>query len=200
MDVDSERNAFDPDQGPSESPHVPQDASDTKQKKARKPQPVVTREPGKSLFPVSRVQKIIKADKDIPIVAKEATFLISLATEEFIKRLCESAQKVAERSNRMTIQHKDVATIVRKADEFLFLEDTIPWSIADASGPKKKPRPNAQKGSESSGPTMLDRFVGKKPALSDEKESKDDDDADEDGVEEDDGDVVMMEDGTMTAT
>lgn len=54
------------------------------------------REAGRSLFPVSRVQKIMKADKaslrilfkrkalntsvqDLPIVAKEAVFLISVA-------------------------------------------------------------------------------------------------------------------------
>ncbi len=72
--------------------------------------------------------------------------------------------------------------------------DIIPWSIADAPGPKKKPRQNAQK-DNGSGPTMLDQFVGRKPAL----ESKDDDDEDED-EDEDDGDVMMMEDGTMTAT
>ncbi len=63
MDVDSEQNETGVEPGPSENPHVPQDASNTKQRKVRKPQPVVTREPGKTLFPVSRVQKIIKADK-----------------------------------------------------------------------------------------------------------------------------------------
>lgn len=46
--------------------------------------------------------------QDIPIIAKDATFLISLATEEFIKRLCEAAQIVAERDKRATVQHKDL--------------------------------------------------------------------------------------------
>lgn len=90
------------------------------------------REPGKSLFPFSKVQKIIKADKarilsfllhvpwngrpcyqEIPIVAKEATFLISLATEEFIKRLCQAGQQVAHYEKRSTIQHKDIGTVLR---------------------------------------------------------------------------------------
>ncbi|KAK0187887.1 hypothetical protein F5146DRAFT_732628 [Armillaria mellea] len=65
--------------------HDPKDIGEKKKRVKKAPQPVF-REAGKSLFPVSRVQKIIKADKDIPIIAKEATFLISLATEEFIKR------------------------------------------------------------------------------------------------------------------
>ena len=59
-----------------------------------------------------------------------------------IKRLCEAGQQVAHREKRSTVQHKDIgeiinvvisssperwtvgipATVVRKADEFLFLE------------------------------------------------------------------------------
>lgn len=52
--------------------------------------------------------------KDIPIVAREATFLISLATEEFIKRLSEAAQKGANRENRATVQHKDIGTTLSR--------------------------------------------------------------------------------------
>lgn len=58
-------------------------------------------------------------------MAREATFLISLATEEFIKRLCEAAQRQAERERRATVQYKDIATVVRKADEFMFLEGMV---------------------------------------------------------------------------
>lgn len=59
-----------------------------------------------------------------------------------IKRLCEAGQQVAHREKRSTVQHKDIgkiigavipsitalindwvlATVVRRADEFLFLE------------------------------------------------------------------------------
>ncbi|EIW81286.1 histone-fold-containing protein [Coniophora puteana RWD-64-598 SS2] len=83
------------------------------------------RDPGKSLLPFSRVQKIIKADKDLPIVAKDATLLISLATEEFIKRLSGACHRLAEQERRATVQQRDVATIVRRADEFLFLDGTV---------------------------------------------------------------------------
>ena len=44
------------------------------------------------------------------MVAKDATFLISLATEEFIKRLSEASKRVAERERRSTVQHKDIGT------------------------------------------------------------------------------------------
>ncbi|KAI9568386.1 hypothetical protein HD554DRAFT_2205063 [Boletus coccyginus] len=83
------------------------------------------REPGKSVLPFSRVQRIIKADKELPMVARDATLLISLATEEFIKRLSQACQSLAEREKRATVQQKDVATIVRRADEFLFLDEII---------------------------------------------------------------------------
>jgi len=81
-----------------------------------------TNRDGKSLLPFARVQKIIKADKDIPIVAKEAVFLISVATEEFIKRLTEASRRVANGEKRVTVQQRDIATVVHSATEFVFLD------------------------------------------------------------------------------
>ncbi|PPR07110.1 hypothetical protein CVT24_010946 [Panaeolus cyanescens] len=104
------------------------------------------RESGKSLFPISRVQKIIKLDKasplyffrvsivlmnntmkELPIVAKDATFAIAMATEMFIQQLCEAGYSVAQGEKRSTVQPKDIKAVVRRADEFLFLEDTLAW-------------------------------------------------------------------------
>lgn len=79
------------------------------------------------------------------MVARDATFLISLATEEFIKKLSQACQRLAEREKRTTVQQRDVgnvspvffltwyaadldisvANIVRRADEFLFLEGRL---------------------------------------------------------------------------
>ncbi|KAG1826640.1 hypothetical protein EV424DRAFT_1537348 [Suillus variegatus] len=127
----------------------------TKKRKEKEPQH--EREPGKSILPFSRVQKIIKADKELPIVARDATFLISLATEEFIRRLSEACQKLAEREKRTTVQQKDVASIVRRADEFMFLEEIIAFQRTE---PPQKRKPKALQDVESqSEPTMLDKFV-----------------------------------------
>jgi DNA polymerase epsilon subunit 4 len=81
--------------------------------------------------------------QEIPIIAKDATFLISVATEEFIKRLCEAARANALKEKRATVQQKDLgpfftnvilpsdshisfsAAVVRRADEFLFLEGKL---------------------------------------------------------------------------
>ena len=145
------------------TPPPPEDKSSerSKGKTTAKPTAGIVGETGKSLLPISRVQKIMKADKvsssshftcktsslmsfqELPIVAKEAAFLISLATEEFIKRLSEASHHIAHREKRVTVQQRDIgaiisapqmstrigssdfneiASVTRRADEFLFLE------------------------------------------------------------------------------
>ena len=102
----------------------------SKGKTTAKPTAGLVREAGKSLLPISRVQKIMKADKvrpsshftcktsslmsfqELPTVAKEAAFLISLATEEFIKRLSEASHHIAHREKRVTVQQRDIGAII----------------------------------------------------------------------------------------
>jgi DNA polymerase epsilon subunit 4 len=45
------------------------------------------------------------------MVAKEAAFLISLATEEFIKRLSEASYHIAHREKRVTVQQRDIGAV-----------------------------------------------------------------------------------------
>ena len=88
--------------------------------------------------------KTIQLLQELIMVQREAAFLISRATEEFIQRIAEAAQQVAERERRSTVQAKDLGesslilsyllalisssrcsvTSVRRADEFAFLEGT----------------------------------------------------------------------------
>lgn len=44
------------------------------------------------------------------MVQREAAFLISRATEEFVGRFAEAAQKLAAKEGRSTIQPKDIGT------------------------------------------------------------------------------------------
>lgn len=97
------------------------------------------------------------------MVARDATLLISLATEEFIRRFCQASQRVAEREKRQTVQHRDLATVVRKADEFLFLEEIIPWTSSDAPAKRAKPVKQAIKAA-AGGSNTLDAFVVGKSA------------------------------------
>lgn len=43
-------------------------------------QSLAEKQPGTTLFPIARVKKIIKADKDVDTMSAEATFLIAAAT------------------------------------------------------------------------------------------------------------------------
>ncbi|KAK7686607.1 hypothetical protein QCA50_010207 [Cerrena zonata] len=169
---------------PEESQDTPSEPKQTKKRKETAQ--VSTRDPGKSLLPFSRVQKILKADKELPIVAKEAAFLISLATEEFIKQLAEEICISAQRESRVTVQYRDVASIVRKSDKFMFLDEIVPWQNPDVPA-KRKAAAHKDKAGSSRPTTLLDNFV--------QKNVDDDDEA----PEELDEDVVMNEDGTMTA-
>ena len=42
------------------------------------------------------------------MVSREAVLLISLATEEFVKRISEASHRLANRENRLTVQRKDI--------------------------------------------------------------------------------------------
>ncbi|KAA1467355.1 hypothetical protein DENSPDRAFT_832376 [Dentipellis sp. KUC8613] len=95
--------------------------------------------PGKSVLPFSRVQKVLKADEELPTVSREAVFLISKTTEEFIKRFAQAGMRIAQSEKRTTVQYKDMAALVRRADEFIFLEELIrPEPSHPAANPKKK--------------------------------------------------------------
>ncbi len=73
------------------------------------------------------------------MAAREATYLISLATEEFIKHIAEESGIVASRENRVTVQYKVIgsssisalsnilsdlspASVVRRVEKFMFLD------------------------------------------------------------------------------
>ncbi|EJU03221.1 hypothetical protein DACRYDRAFT_40613, partial [Dacryopinax primogenitus] len=81
----------------------PEHKSKPKQKKSE-------RDVGKTLLPVARVQKILKADKEMSTCGKDAVFLISVAAEEFIKRLAQAGHQQAQRDKRSTVQQRDLGT------------------------------------------------------------------------------------------
>jgi len=76
----------------------------------------------------ARIKKIIKADDDIYQCNKQATFLVSVATEMFVQYLAEQGVKAlaAERKQRKTVQYKDLANAVTRIDNLEFLADVVP--------------------------------------------------------------------------
>jgi len=85
---------------------------------------------GTTILPVTRVTRAAKQDKDIKIVSKEAVFLISIATEFFVKKLTNSAFERARRERRVFVKYNDVASAVKINTEYDWLEEVIPTTTA----------------------------------------------------------------------
>ncbi|KAI0335928.1 hypothetical protein GY45DRAFT_1316699 [Cubamyces sp. BRFM 1775] len=92
------------------------------------------RVPGQTLLPQDKVDNILQAEGAGPHMSKEAVFMLSIATEEFIKKLAEAGYKQTLSDNRQHVQYRDMATLTEQRSEYRFLEDTIPrpMSIRDA--------------------------------------------------------------------
>lgn len=99
-----------------------------KPKPKPRPKPA-ERTPGETQLPLSRVQKIMKTDSDLLPVSKEALHMISVATEEFLKKLTKATHKQAHAQRRTMINYRDAATAVEQSDNMQFLQDTIPPAI-----------------------------------------------------------------------
>jgi len=87
--------------------------------------------PGHTLLSAVRIENMIQADGVTGNLAlsKEGLFLLSVATEEFIKRLIQAGYREASAHRRNTINYKDMSATTQQYQEFLFLSDTIPTCI-----------------------------------------------------------------------
>ncbi|KAG5645471.1 hypothetical protein DXG03_006016 [Asterophora parasitica] len=92
--------------------------------------------PGSSLLPPLRLENIINADGVTGNLAlsKEGLFILSVATEEFIKRMAQAGQLRASAERRNLVNYSDMCATTQQYQEFMFLSDTIPApiSLADA--------------------------------------------------------------------
>ncbi|KAJ7603942.1 hypothetical protein FB45DRAFT_958442 [Roridomyces roridus] len=92
----------------------------------------VEREPGESLLPAHRLEGIIQAEGVMGTLAlsKEGLFLLSIATEEFIKRLVQGGQRQAGVERRTMVTYRDMAATTEQYQEFMFLKETIPYPVS----------------------------------------------------------------------
>ncbi|KAJ2745043.1 hypothetical protein GGI20_002491 [Coemansia sp. BCRC 34301] len=85
---------------------------------------------GTSNLPAARVRRIIKEDKDIFACGAESLFLISRATEYFIDSLVRESYEFSRLDKRKTVQYKDMAKAVQSIEQYDFLADIIPPTVA----------------------------------------------------------------------
>jgi DNA polymerase epsilon subunit 4 len=93
----------------------------------------------KDSFPLTRVKNIIKQDDEVQLIATDAVFVVSVATELFLEILYSFIQLILVRGresyaytkqeNRKTVAYKDVAKAVNSIIAFEFLEDTVPMTL-----------------------------------------------------------------------
>ncbi|OWZ38278.1 DNA polymerase epsilon p12 subunit [Cryptococcus neoformans c8] len=103
-------------------------------------QSLAEKQPGTTMFPVARVKKIVKADRDIDIMSSEAVFMVSVAAEYFIKHFMEEGYTKARLEKRKLINYRDMANVVARSEEFDFLRDVIPTPMPLSEAIEKRKR------------------------------------------------------------
>jgi chromatin accessibility complex protein 1 len=73
---------------------------------------------------LSRVKTIMKSSPDAENVSQESVYLITKATELFIKYMVEEAYK--ENSNTKSLEYKHVSELVQTREELAFLREIVP--------------------------------------------------------------------------
>ncbi|KII86866.1 hypothetical protein PLICRDRAFT_43541 [Plicaturopsis crispa FD-325 SS-3] len=91
----------------------------------------IHRMPGTTLLPAVRVENIMQADgvTGSLSMSKEAQFLLSVATEEFIKRMAQAGQQHSGMERRAQVNYRDMALATQQYQEFMFLQETVPEPI-----------------------------------------------------------------------
>ncbi|NP_001313582.1 uncharacterized protein LOC100166046 [Acyrthosiphon pisum] len=78
-------------------------------------------------LPPGRVKLIMKMDPDVNIVAGEAVFLVTKATEQFVAILAQHCHKAMVATNKKTLQKKHIDAVIEDNVPFEFLEGTLDW-------------------------------------------------------------------------
>ncbi|BGP41110.1 hypothetical protein JCM10449v2_005079 [Rhodotorula kratochvilovae] len=82
---------------------------------------------GTSAIPVARVNRIVKADKEVRLCSKEAVFLISKATEFMIARMAQQAYEHArlQKKGAKIVKYADLAATCQ-SEQWYYLGEVIP--------------------------------------------------------------------------
>ncbi|PSN46521.1 hypothetical protein C0J52_14832 [Blattella germanica] len=72
---------------------------------------------------LSRVKTIMKSSPDVENVSQESVYLVTKATEMFIKLMVEEAHA---KGNSDTLEYKHVSELVQTTDELAFLREIVP--------------------------------------------------------------------------
>ncbi|KAG6886961.1 hypothetical protein C0992_001433 [Termitomyces sp. T32_za158] len=87
--------------------------------------------PGHSLLPAVRLENIVSADGVTGnlSLSKEGLFILSVAAEEFIKKMAQAGHLRATNERRAAVDYSDMCAATQQYQEFMFLKETIPVPI-----------------------------------------------------------------------
>lgn len=118
----------------------------------------------RSGFPVGRVKKIMKLDKDINKVTSEAMFAIATSTELFLQFLAEKSADVAIEKKRKTIKLEHIRIAVKKhrpTSDFLLDSIPLPTQSVDATATERNRSDPASEKPLPAGTRRIDAFFRK---------------------------------------
>ncbi|EMD39970.1 hypothetical protein CERSUDRAFT_92455 [Gelatoporia subvermispora B] len=96
------------------------------------------RVPGHTLLPQARLENILHADGSGGQLSKEALFMLSVATEEFLKRFAAAGLREANAARRAVVNYRDIAQVAHAQPEFHFLQDIMPRPITLAEALQRR--------------------------------------------------------------
>ncbi|GAA5867338.1 hypothetical protein JCM8547_003312 [Rhodosporidiobolus lusitaniae] len=92
--------------------------------------PASTVPAGQAAIAMSRVQRIVKADKDVKICSKEAVFLITKAAELMLGKVTTQAYQNARMDKRQKmVRYTDLSAAVHNHSAWFYLGEVIPHPI-----------------------------------------------------------------------
>ena len=104
-------------------------------------------------LPMARVSRILRYNKDVAKISRDACFLVTKSTEAFLERRVSDAARLTARQNRKTIMLKDLLTSLEQSDNVdalqYFIDEFQPPAEPSAQPKKrsaKRPSAHSKKG------------------------------------------------------
>jgi len=121
-------------------------------------------------LPQARVSRILRCNKDVGKISRDACFLVAKATEQFLERRVFEAARLTARQSRKTIMVRDILTSMQQSDSVealqLFIDEFQP------PGEPRMPKPSKRAPSEPRRPSAAGKAVCKEDEASAEKAPK----------------------------
>ncbi|KAI9809179.1 MAG: hypothetical protein M1825_002470 [Sarcosagium campestre] len=113
---------------------------------------------GQASLPLARVKRIIHTDEDVMNCSNNAAFLITIATEMFVRYLVQQTHQVTRYRQQpsKSVKYKDLAKTVLRVEILEFLSDVIPQTVTFKDYKEKKSREVARAEAMEKHQTTLD--------------------------------------------